>query len=95
MIVAPLNGFFPLGCAYVWMAIYPIELFTSTVRSTAISFVFNAARLIAWIFPIIAGSMIESFGGISQAALALGSVYLIGIVLLWLLPETSGSGMLD
>ncbi len=38
------------GCAYVWMAIYPCELFTSAVRSTAISFVFNAARLIAWVF---------------------------------------------
>jgi MFS family permease len=95
MIVAPINGFFTLGCAYVWMAIYPCELFGSSVRSTAISFVFNAARLIAWVFPIIAGSMIKSFGGVSQAALALGSVYLLGIVLPWFLPETRGAGMPD
>jgi MFS family permease len=95
MVFAPLNGFFTLGCAYVWMAIYPGELFTSTVRSTAISFVFNAARLIAWVFPIIAGSMIKSFGGVAQAALALGSVYVLGIVLPWFLPETRGKGMPD
>ncbi|MFM0016477.1 MULTISPECIES: MFS transporter [Paraburkholderia] len=95
MVVAPINGFFTLGCAYVWMAIYPCELFGSSVRSTAISFVFNAARLIAWVFPIIAGSMIKSFGGVSQAALALGSVYLIGIVVPWFLPETRGTGMPD
>jgi MFS family permease len=95
MVAAPINGFFTLGCAYVWMAIYPAELFTCTVRSTAISFVFNAARLIAWVFPIIAGSMITSFGGVSQAALALGSVYVIGIVLPWFLPETRGAGMPD
>jgi MFS family permease len=95
MVVAPINGFFTLGCAYVWMAIYPCELFTSSVRSTAISFVFNAARMIAWVFPIVAGSMIKSFGGVSQAALALGSVYLIGIVLPWFLPETRGAGMPD
>ncbi|WP_175838708.1 MFS transporter [Burkholderia anthina] len=95
MVVAPINGFFTLGCAYVWMAIYPCELFGSSVRSTAISFVFNAARLIAWVFPIIAGRMIESFGGVSQAALALGSVYAIGIVLPWFLPETRGAGMPD
>ncbi|GAB7525091.1 MFS transporter [Paraburkholderia sp. 2C] len=95
MVVAPINGFFTLGCAYVWMAIYPCELFTSTVRSTAISFVFNAARLIAWVFPIVAGSMIKSFGGVPQAALALGSVYVIGIVLPWFLPETRGQGMPD
>ena len=95
MVVAPINGFFTLGCAYVWMAIYPCELYTSTVRSTAISFVFNAARLIAWVFPIIAGSMIKSFGGVPQAAMALGSVYVIGIVLPWFLPETRGKGMPD
>ncbi|MEM5388525.1 MFS transporter [Paraburkholderia phymatum] len=95
MVIAPINGFFTLGCAYVWMAIYPCELFTSSVRSTAISFVFNAARLIAWVFPIIAGSMIKSFGGVSHAALALGSVYVLGIVLPWFLPETRGAGMPD
>lgn len=95
MIVAPINGFFTLGCAYVWMAIYPCELFTSTVRSTAISFVFNAARLIAWVFPIIAGTMIKSFGGVSQAAIALGSVYVLGIIVPWFLPETRGRGMPD
>lgn len=95
MIVAPINGFFTLGCAYVWMAIYPCELFTSTVRSTAISFVFNAARLIAWVFPIIAGTMIKSFGGVPQAAMAMGSVYVLGILLPWFLPETRGHGMPD
>ena len=95
MVVAPVNGFFTLGCAYVWMAIYPVELFTSTVRSTAISVVFNAARLIAWVFPIIAGTLIRSFGGISQAALIIGSVYLLGLALPWLLPETVTTGLPD
>lgn len=94
-IIAPINGFFTLGCAYVWMAIYPCELFTSTVCSTAISFVFNAARLITWVFPIVAGGMIKSFGGVSHAALAMGSVYVLGIVLPLFLPETRGAGMPD
>ncbi|HUW36949.1 MAG TPA: MFS transporter [Rhodocyclaceae bacterium] len=92
-VIAPINGFFTLGCAYVWMAIYPAELFTSTVRSTAVSFIFNAARLIAWVFPIIAGTMIKSFGGVAHAALTLGMVYLIGLVLPWFLPETTGRGL--
>lgn len=92
-IIAPINGFFTLGCAYVWMAIYPAELFTSTVRSTAVSFIFNAARMIAWVFPIIAGTMIQYFGGISHAALTLGSVYILGLFLPWLLPETKGKGL--
>ena len=95
VLIAPINGFFTLGCAYAWLAIYPAEMFTSTVRSTAISFIFNAARLIAWVFPIIAGNLIKSFGGISNAALVLGSVYILGLILPWFLPETKGKGMPD
>jgi MFS family permease len=93
LIVAPINGFFTLGCAYAWMAIYPCELFTPTVRSTAISFVFNAARLIAWVFPILSGSMIKAFGGVSHAALIMSSCYVLGILIPWFLPETRGKGM--
>jgi hypothetical protein len=37
--------------------------------------------------------MIKSFGGVPNMALALGSVYALGIVLPWFLPETSGKGM--
>ena len=84
------NGFFTLGCAYSWMAIYPVELFTSSVRATAAAFIFNASRMIAWVFPILAATMIHSFGSISHAALALGSIYLIGLVVPWFMPETRG-----
>jgi MFS family permease len=90
MVVAFVNGFFTLGCAYSWMAIYPAELFTSSVRATAAAFIFNAARLIAWLFPMIAGTLIQSFGGISQAAMTLGSIYVIGLVVPWFMPETRG-----
>ena len=90
MPVAFVNGFFTLGCAYSWMAIYPPELFTSSVRATAASFIFNAARLIAWVFPLVAGVLIQSFGGIPRAAMTLGSIYLLGLVVPWLMPETRG-----
>ena len=85
-----LNGFFTLGLAYSWMAIYPAELFTSSVRSTASSFVFNATRLVAWLFPILAGTIIQRFGGIPRAAMTLGLVYLLGLVVPWFVPETRG-----
>jgi MFS family permease len=90
VVVSFVNGFFTLGCAYSWMAIYPAELFTSTVRATAASFIFNAARLIAWIFPLIAGVLINRFGGIPKAAMTLGCIYLIGLVIPWFVPETRG-----
>ncbi len=85
-----MNGFFTLGCAYSWMAIYPSELFTSSVRSTAASFIFNATRLVAWLFPILAGTMIQFFGGIPRTACILGLIYLLGLFIPWFLPETRG-----
>jgi MFS family permease len=88
--IAFLNGFFTLGFAYSWMAIYLVELFTSTVRATAASFVFNGARLIAWVFPIIAGTLVTRFGGVSNAAMILASIYVIGLIVPWFVPETVG-----
>jgi MFS family permease len=90
MLVAGLSGFFTLGCAYAWMAIYPAELFPPVVRSTAASFIFNATRLIAWVFPIIAGTLIGYFGSIPKAAMILSSIYILGLFVPWFLPETRG-----
>ena len=66
MAVAFLNGVFTLGFCFSWMAIYLVELFTPSVRATAASFVFNGARLVAWVFPIIAGQIVTSFGGVAR-----------------------------
>jgi len=89
-LIAFLNGVITLGFGFSWMAIYPVELFTATVRSSAASLVFNGARLIAWIFPIIAGTLVANFGGITNAALIISSIYLIGFVVPFFLPETAG-----
>ena len=59
-------------------------------RATAASFVFNGARLIAWIFPIIAGQIVVSLGGVAHAALIMSSVYVIGLIVPWFVPETVG-----
>lgn len=88
--LAFLNGAFTLGFSYSWMAIYLVELFTSTVRATATSFVFNGARLIAWIFPIVAGSIVATTGGVANAALLLSSIYVLGLIVPWFMPETVG-----
>ncbi len=89
-LLAFVNGFFTLGFSFCWMAIYLAELFTSPVRATASSFVFNGARMVAWIFPIIAGQIVSEFGGVSNAALIMSSVFVIGLVVPWFMPETTG-----
>jgi len=88
--LAFLNGFFTLGFAFSWMAIYLVELFTPAVRATAASVVFNGARLVAWIFPVIAGQIVTSFGGVAAAALTMSSVYVLGLIVPWFMPETTG-----
>jgi len=90
LIAAFINGFFTLGCAYSWMAIYPVELFTSSVRASAAAFIFNAARLVAWVFPIVAGTLIQIFGSIPRAAMTLASIYVVGLIVPWFMPETRG-----
>jgi MFS family permease len=89
-VIAFVNGVITLGLGFSWMAIYPVELFTATVRSTAASVVFNGARLIAWIFPVIAGALVARFGGITHAALIISAIYAIGLIVPWFLPETAG-----
>jgi MFS family permease len=90
MVIAFFNGAFTLGFSFSWMAIYLVELFSTAVRATAAGFIFNGARLVAWIFPIIAGALVTRFGGISNAALTMASVYILGLIVPWFLPETVG-----
>lgn len=89
IIVAGINGFFTLG-QYAWFAIYLPELFTSTVRATASSFVFNATRLIAFAGPILSATLIQYFGGVSKAAMIFSLIYILGMVVAPFMPETVG-----
>src|SRR4029077_5476980 len=88
LLVVAVNGFFTLGLAYSWLAIYPAELFTPSVRSTAASVVFNGTRLVAGVFPIMAGKLIPVLGGIPRTAMTFGVIYVLGLVVPWFLPET-------
>ena len=60
------------------------------MRATALAFVFNGPRFIAFLGPLLAGTMIVQFGGYGQAAMALALVYLVGIAATPFLPETLG-----
>jgi hypothetical protein len=79
-----------LSFAFSWMAIYLVELFPASVRTTAASFAFSGARLLAWVFPILAGPIVTLFGGVGRAALIMCSVYVIGLIVPWFMPETAG-----
>ena len=60
------------------------------MRATAASAVFNGARLIAWIFPIIAGQIVTLSGRVAPAALSMSRVYASRLYVPWFKPEPTG-----
>ena len=89
LLAAVLNGFFSLGL-YSWMPVWLPELFPTRMRATGAAFSFNTPRFIAWIGPLIAGALITSFGGYSNAAMIVATIYVLGLITTPFLPETRG-----
>ena len=89
LVAAAALGWFASG-QYTWMAAWLPELLPTRIRATGAGFVFNAPRFIAWVGPLISGTLIATFGGFSQAAMATGAVYILGLVAALFLPETKG-----
>ncbi len=86
---AGLNGIFTLG-QFAWMAIYPPELFPTAVRATAVSLVFNTARFVSALGPLVAGLLITRLGGFGITALVFSLGYALALVVVPFLPETRG-----
>jgi MFS family permease len=83
------NGYLT-GGLYSWYAIHPPELFPTAIRATAVSLIFNSARYLAMIGPIVASVLITFFKGYGVAATAFAVVYILGIIAVMMLPETKG-----
>jgi MFS family permease len=91
IILLPVFGFFTLGM-HAGYAVYFPELYPTRLRGTGAGFCFNAARLA--VAPVMLG-----FGylqgppldlGLPLAMLVLGTLFPVGLVILWFAPETRG-----
>jgi MFS family permease len=89
LVLCAVNAFFTNG-QYTWMPVWLPEIYPTRIRATAISFVFNAPRFVAFLGPLFAGSLIVRLGGYGIAATAVGSIYLLGLVAAPFFPETRG-----
>jgi len=89
LVIAAINGFFSLG-QYSWMPVWLPELFPTRIRATGMAFVFNAPRFVAFLGPLLAGTLIVSFGGFGHAATIVASIYILGLAAAPFLPETRG-----
>ena len=90
LLLATVNAFFSNG-QYTWMPVWLPELYPTRMRATALAFAFNGPRFIAFLGPLLAGTMITQFGGFGRAAMVLASIYVVGIIAAFFLPETKGS----
>jgi hypothetical protein len=90
LLVAALNGCFTLG-QFTWMAMYLPELFPTAARGSAISLVFDSSRYVAGFGPLLAGWLISTLGGISSAAVIIGIIHVVGLIVTpFSGPETKG-----
>jgi MFS family permease len=89
LVAAGVNGFFTLG-QYSWMPVWLPELFPTRVRATAVAFAFNTPRFVAFLGPLMAGTLIAEFGGFGNAAMIISTIYVVGFLATLALPETRG-----
>ena len=90
MAATAINGFFTLG-QFAWMTVYLPEVYPTWVRATGTAVIFNSARYLAAIGPLVAGWVVISLGGIAHVAALMSVIYLLGLVATpFAAPETRG-----
>jgi MFS family permease len=89
VVVLVVNGFFTLG-QYTWMPVWLPEFYPTHLRATGVALVFNSARFVAFLGPLVSGAIISRLGGYGVAATTVGMIYVLGLVVAPLCPETRG-----
>jgi MFS family permease len=79
-----------------WLALYLPELFRTRVRATGQGFSYNFGRIFAAIgvmqLPVI---MTQAGVGFGSACPTIALIYLLGMIVIWLAPETRGQPLPD
>lgn len=83
------------GCTaafYGWLPLYLPELFPTRVRATGQGFGFNYGRILAAMGALQTSALMQGvFGGnYPKACSVMSLIYLVGLVIIWLAPETHG-----
>ncbi|MHB8904559.1 MAG: MFS transporter [Melioribacteraceae bacterium] len=88
LVIGPLIGFFGHGYFSVFGAMLA-ELFPTNIRGTAQGFTYNIGRAFSALAPFIIGALADHFG-IGSALALTAFFFLLGAVIIFLLPETKG-----
>jgi MFS family permease len=76
---------------YGWLPLYLPELFPTRVRATGQGLCYNSGRVLAAFGAIQMGHLLQYYeGSYARAGAAITLVYIAGMALIWLAPETRG-----
>jgi MFS family permease len=76
---------------YGWFPLYLPELFPTRVRATGQGVCYNTGRILAAVGALQMGALLNAYGGsYARAGATLTLVYGLGLILIWLAPETRG-----
>jgi MFS family permease len=88
LVLAPIMGFFVVGM-HAGYAIYFPELFPTRLRATGASFCFNVGRLVSAV-TLVVSAQITGLLGLRWTASVMALLFLVGLGLLVIAPETKG-----
>src|ERR1700730_17700762 len=92
-VVLPIFGFF-VFVVFSGNAVYLPELFPTQIRSTAVGFCTGSARVLTSFGPLVAGSLVGTFGGSFNNVTAFMTCFaLLSIIAMILGRETKGIGL--
>ena len=76
---------------YGWLPLYLPELFPTRVRATAQGLCYNFGRIFAAAGAVSTGRLMQLFdNSYPRACATISLVYVVGMLLIWLGPETRG-----
>jgi MFS family permease len=76
---------------YGWLPLYLPELFPTRVRATGQGISFNFGRILAAVGALQMGQFMQFYNGsYAKAGAVVTLIYIAGLVLIWLAPETKG-----
>jgi SHS family sialic acid transporter-like MFS transporter len=80
---------------YGWLPLYLPELFPTRVRATGQGFGFNFGRILAAVGVLQVPALMGQPPDYARACSSLALIYLVGVGLIWLAPETRGKPLPD
>ena len=74
---------------YGWLPLYLPELFPTRVRATGQGLCYNSGRILAAVGALTQGRLVTAYAGsYAKAGATLTLIYVVGLALIWLAPET-------